>query len=586
MTARSQPRKPYRLSLEPLEDRLAPAIFTVNSTLDLPDENPGDGFALTAGGSGSGVTTLRAAIMEANALPGADTINLPAGVYTLTIEGTGEDLAETGDLDIFSDITILGAGANLTIIEAGTTDSNGIDRVFHILNPSGGEGGDFGVEGTIGDDSITNVVMQGITIRHGQGGFAGGGGIKLAIDEAGPGNPTLTLHAVAIDNNTSFFAGGGLDLGSSTVTITDSTFSNNDAGEAGGGISNTFGYASITNSTFSGNTAGLIEVPEGGEGLEPAGLSFGGGAIFGGFGSGATVILDHVTVTDNLAFVGGGILNAASGSVLVQNSIIAENFLIEDLELAEFTPLSSSSGSDVAGAFTSLGNNLIGNGDGSTGFTDGVNGDQVGDSSSTINPLLGPLQDNGGPTLTHLPLTGSPAIDNASGGEGSPTTDQRGFPRPVGAGPDIGAVEVQGEGNADVAVDIVNANGFIDADKKFTYVIVVTNNGELGASNVDLLVTLPNGVKVKSFTTTQGTLSKSGKILSGELGSLGVNETATIEVVVKPKKAGLLPIGASVTANEPDPELSNNVDTALHYAGRPLFIDDRLLALLFPESEG
>jgi uncharacterized repeat protein (TIGR01451 family) len=134
-------------------------------------------------------------------------------------------------------------------------------------------------------------------------------------------------------------------------------------------------------------------------------------------------------------------------------------------------------------------------------------------------------------------------------------------------------------------VDIVNANGFIDVSKKFKYIIVVTNYGELGASNVDLLVTLPNGVKVKSYTTTQGTLSKTGKIISGELGSLGVDETATIEVVVKPKKAGLLPIGASVTANEPDPELANNVDTALHYAGRPLFIDDRLLALLFPEND-
>jgi CSLREA domain-containing protein len=88
------------------------ATFTVNSTADAVDTNPGDGVCA----DGSGNCTLRAAIMEANALPGADTITLPAGTYILTIPGINEDAAATGDLDITADLTINGADTASTII--------------------------------------------------------------------------------------------------------------------------------------------------------------------------------------------------------------------------------------------------------------------------------------------------------------------------------------------------------------------------------------------------------------------------------------------------------------------------------------
>jgi CSLREA domain-containing protein len=101
------------------------ATFTVNTTADAVDATPGDGACASAGGSCS----LRAAVMEANTLPGPDTIVLPAGRYTLTLAGAGEDAAATGDLDVLSDITILGAGAASTIIDGG-----GIDRVFDVLD--------------------------------------------------------------------------------------------------------------------------------------------------------------------------------------------------------------------------------------------------------------------------------------------------------------------------------------------------------------------------------------------------------------------------------------------------------------------
>jgi CSLREA domain-containing protein len=83
--------------------------LTVNSTTDAVAANPAGGVCETA--PGNGICTLRAAIQVANALPGPDTIILPAGTYTLTIPGQGEDAAAAGDLDITDDITITGGGA-------------------------------------------------------------------------------------------------------------------------------------------------------------------------------------------------------------------------------------------------------------------------------------------------------------------------------------------------------------------------------------------------------------------------------------------------------------------------------------------
>src|SRR5439155_23762631 len=94
---------------------------------------------------------------------------------------------------------------------------------------------------------------------------------------------------------------------------------------------------------------------------------------------------------------------------------------------------------DLPGPFTSQGHNLIAVSDGSTGFVNGSNGDIAGSASSPINPLVGALQDNGGPTLTMALLTGSPAID--AGDDTLTGTDQRGFPRLSGAHVDIGAFE-------------------------------------------------------------------------------------------------------------------------------------------------
>src|SRR5262245_50088938 len=106
--------RPFRLRVESLEDRTAPATFMVNTTQD----------EVVAG---DGKLSLREAITRANDLAGADEIILPAGVFKLAIPGTSEDGNTTGDLDVTDAVTIRGAGRNLTFI-----DGQQLDRVFEL----------------------------------------------------------------------------------------------------------------------------------------------------------------------------------------------------------------------------------------------------------------------------------------------------------------------------------------------------------------------------------------------------------------------------------------------------------------------
>ena len=209
------------------------ATFVVNDTADAVDMTPADNLCLTAGGK----CTLRAAVQQANALTGPDTIMLPAGTYTLTISGRCEDTAATGDLDITEDLTITGAGAATTIIDGG-----GIDRIFDVWAP---------------------LSVSEVTIRNGNPGTMlcpsgqqpSGGGIYSA---AGMSTTSVTLTNVIVTGNTATH-GGGIDneLGS-TLVMTGVTVSGNMASVAGGGVVNEARApgATLTNVTISGNTAG------------------------------------------------------------------------------------------------------------------------------------------------------------------------------------------------------------------------------------------------------------------------------------------------------------------------------------------
>jgi len=372
---RDTEQKPARPVVVGAFDVAIPAarLFVVDSTVDAPDDTIGDGFAQSA----SGDVTLRAAIMEANAQDVDDSISIPAGTFTFSVAGAGEDLAATGDLDITRNLRIFGAGATQTIIDAGQ-----LDRLFDIA-------------------SGVTVTLSDMTIRNGSANI--GGGIR--------NQGTLVLERVIVADNSSTGDGGGISS-SGTLTATSATFSGNSAAGSGGGVANLGGSASLTNVTLSDNSAGTD-----GGGLRNS--------------TGSLAFLTNVTIAANSAtIVGGGVSN--SGDVRPGNSIFAGN-------------TADGANPDVNGAFTSQGNNLVRDVGNATGFAVGID-DQIGAAGSEIDPLLGPLQDNGGATPTHALLVNSPAIDTANDSL-APLTDQRGRSRPRDgddsgtATSDIGAYE-------------------------------------------------------------------------------------------------------------------------------------------------
>jgi CSLREA domain-containing protein len=199
----------------------AAAAFAVNSTLDAADSSAGDGSCE----SSPGVCTLRAAIQEANASPGPDVIALPAGTYTLTIEGRGEDNASTGDLDVTGDLTINGSGAASTVVQAcapaaPATTCAGIDRVFHV-DPAGA-----GISAAFNRIAIRNGTTTLISFVN-----PSGGGVLLGVANTLGGtvpSGMLTLTEAIVAGNASagpgFGApGGGVANRGGTLVVLRST---------------------------------------------------------------------------------------------------------------------------------------------------------------------------------------------------------------------------------------------------------------------------------------------------------------------------------------------------------------------------
>jgi hypothetical protein len=386
----------------------------------------------------SGAGSLRQALADAN---DGDMINFSVTTPT-TITLT------SGELLVNKNVTVSGPGADQLSV-----NGNAASRVFHI-------------------NSGKSVTISGVTITNGSSSYGYGGGIYN--DHA-----TLAVSSCTLNGNSASYGGGGIYndgvSGSATLSITNSTLSGNSAGY-GGGIFNdsrAFGSATLTinDSTLSGNNAAI-----------------GGGIWNDGFeGSSATVTINNSTLSGNSADSSGGIFNNGAGgratltinnSTLSGNSASSSGGIFNDGEdgLATLTinnsTLSGNSASIYGGGIYNYGPNgsatlEIRN----TILKTGASGENIVNASGTVisdgynlssdngggfltaagdqvntDPLLGPLQDNGGPTFTLELLSGSPAID---AGDPSftppPDYDQRGpsFPRVVNGRIDIGAFEVQ-----------------------------------------------------------------------------------------------------------------------------------------------
>jgi hypothetical protein len=298
------------------------------------------------------------------------------------------------------------------------------------------------------------LTVSNCTISHNHGGPTGGGIANYGM---------LTLSNSTVADNLATYDqganGGGID-NEGTLAVVNSIVSNNYAYNGdGGGIANALRVASATlmvsNSTVSGNSAG------GGGGISNSGTltlsnsTVSGNSALGGFGSGlgggiltaSTVSITNVTLTANRAGVHGGGLYVSPGSPVLHNTLVAGNFR-------------GTTRDDVYGALNSGGDyNLIGDGTGMTGLSDGVNGNLVGSAAAPVDPLLGPLQDNGGPTQTHALLAGSPAL-NAGDPAQLGVADQRGVVRSGGV--NIGAYQASASAFVLTAPDSVTVGAPFD----------------------------------------------------------------------------------------------------------------------------
>ena len=369
----------------------------VNSTLDKVDANTGDGICETNVAS---ECTLRAAIMQANATGGQQGVQVPAGSFELTIGPVGDPSGEAdGDLDVTDDLALVGAGADSTRI--GGNSGLFADRVLEIA-------------------SSTQATISAVTIQKGsafEGSGVRNGGTLVLIDSA------VSENRIFPPPFPSLAVGAGISS-YSQLTLINSTVSGNSfqdfsvATVLGVGIfSGPGGQLTMVNSTLSENFVDCLICTSIGVGILNRGT--------------LTIIQSTVHGNSSAALFSGaaGIEDEAPGTTTMRNSIVASNVVVDSQG-----PQSSNCASPV----TSLGHNLS---DDATCFS-------ASDSDLVVaDVMLGSLADNGGSTLTHLPLPGSPAID-AGPPLDCPATDQRRLPRPWDgdasglAACDIGAVEL------------------------------------------------------------------------------------------------------------------------------------------------
>jgi len=604
---------------------LADVVITGNRTGNGGDVNTGfqGGFGGSGGGiHSSGTLTMTDCVVSNNSTGngGANTASgsssggwggFGGGIYHATGSLTMTDCVisnnSTGNGNTGGSGGSGGRGAGIFLGSA-TLTLNRVAITGNRTGDSGGPtGGNSGYGGGIFSDgpnaflNLTNLTITNNTTgnTNSRGDVGGGAGMYILA-----GTGSLTASTISNNHNgdsaisSGAFGGGGFGAGifnNGNLTVTNSLISGNSTGDgnlgssnAGGGIVNNF-ILTLINTTVSGNSAG-------------AGANRGGGISNGG-----TLRLTNCTVTGNMANnfnIGNGIVGGPSTTV--RNSIIAGNG-----PGGNGPDLNPGFGGD---AFHSQGNNIIGNGESSTGFT--APGDQVGTGAAPINPLLGPLADNGGPTLTHALLDGSTGLDAGADCVTQPahcgdanlpqlTTDQRGtgFSRIVD-GPDgnttatvdIGAYERQQlfpdladtSGNEDTAVvvafEVLDSGSITSVTATSSNPTLVPNNPAnisgsgsgsnravtinptanlSGATDITVTVNRTSGSTSETLTLTINPVNDAPSFTKGS--DQSVNENAGAQSISN-WATGLSVGPADEAAQTPSFQITGNTNTALFSA--------------------
>jgi len=336
--------------------------FVVNTTGDSVDTAPGNGLCADQAGDCS----LRAAVMEANALLGQDVVTLPKGTYELTLPGSGEDASAAGDLDVLDSLVLIGSGPGGTEILCSDTWT------------------EYCIEAS------KNTSIHGVLIS-GRGILTGVSELEMSNCEVRGGSLVVMYSEVAI-TGCRFYYGGGIESSGGQIVLQNVTVDANYMAPAG--IHTIMGNLEIYNSTIANNmdisaSTGFAGISGGVSSLRIVNSTIGGNR--GVLGSGisfdeSNLIILNSTIVDNEGLTSGLIVGAQS-EARISNTIL-EGCL---------TPFK--------GKVTSDGYNLVGSTAGCS--ITAATGDRFG-----LDPQIIPvLSDNGGPTLTYSLRATSPAID-------------------------------------------------------------------------------------------------------------------------------------------------------------------------------
>ena len=355
------------------------------------------------------------------------------GASSLTISGNGNTGLSYNEASIFKITSGIVGISGLTLKDGTCTEVSHF--TYNPSNPSASTttyehlgGGVYIIGGTV---TIADSTISNNTAQEGGGIYVNGGSLELT-------RSTVSNNNLGTNGN-----GGGIYLRSGTMAIRDSTISGNIAGYGAGIISN--GTMTISNSTISGNIAKNDLVYQGymvgsatGDGRVPgivyyAYFSYNG--VGGGILNNGTLAITNSTITGNRGHFGGGVY-AFSGTLNLLNSIVAGNIVFDYISVQN--GYNYRGGGDITGTVNAGDYNLVQNT--STATLSGTH-NITGQAAN-----LGTLVNNGGPTLTHSLLGGSPAIDSGDPAFDTTNTpyDQRGagYARKDGSAIDIGAFEL------------------------------------------------------------------------------------------------------------------------------------------------
>jgi len=398
----------FRPVVEGLEDRITPHVFNPTTVAQLIADintantnNEADVINLAAGSTYPLTAVNNTSARGPNGLP----VLLPDNGNALVFNGNGATLIRANGSPNFRFFQI--EGGDITFNDL--TLKNGNPAAS--LPPAGNGGAISQFGGTV---TLNNSTLSGNAAQN-------GGAVYVSSVNS---SAFLNVNRSTLTTNRSYQSGGAVAANSqtfplvSTLTITSSTLSFNNAQLNGGAVfagASNLDFVNLTNSTVSGNKAALASTG-----------ANGGGGLAGNY---LTIL--NSTVTDNEVVnqtaQGGGIL----GSITMRNSIVAGN---------RTRGTAQNLGADIRGGGTSN-FSLIGTAASGSGFTVTGSGNFFG-----VNPLLGPLQDNGGTVETHALAAASLAVDNGDPAFAPPpSTDERGagFNRVINGRLDIGAYEYQ-----------------------------------------------------------------------------------------------------------------------------------------------